>query len=404
MKNDHDQEEKQLQELGAESSDAYRKKLKIIKVATFFFIGLVGLALSVTIGVQATSTNTFCASCHMMQPQVLTWEASSHSSVNCKDCHIKPGLEGTVEAKIGGLWELYHTITDTYVAPIRMPSLIPDESCTKCHNMENRKVTSSGDIISEHGIHADKEVKCVTCHAGVAHGKVSERRVTFKSDFEHWDETLGAYMMSYSKYTAPQKATCMDCHELKRAPLTCEACHSTGMFPIDHEDKDFLTKNHGKLSEEELLTCHSCHSFQSKNPIKELKDKTYYTKFILSEPDHQQIPVQEYAKTNTFCADCHSQSPDSHQAKGFFSKHGTFVNENKDGCLTCHDYDKSSQSQSPVTNVTCATCHSGGHPDQWQQKHPTPLSPEPKFDRTCLSCHVEQTCTSCHIDGRKEEN
>lgn len=168
--------------LMSEEQHPKSKKIKIFKWITVLILIVVGIILILKIGVHATSSPTFCASCHSMSPQVYTWEASSHSEVKCTDCHIAPGVENLVKQKAGGVKELYATITNNYLAPIRMPSLIPDESCQTCHQMSKRSVSASGDIIIDHQIHEVKKIACVLCHDGVAHGKVSEKRVTYKSD------------------------------------------------------------------------------------------------------------------------------------------------------------------------------------------------------------------------------
>ncbi|WNF36645.1 NapC/NirT family cytochrome c [Bacillaceae bacterium IKA-2] len=401
MEKDKGQDE--TQKIEQEKNNNYHKNIKRLKWATILVIGFITLALSVNLGVHATSTSTFCSSCHMMAPQALTWEASSHSSVDCKDCHIAPGLQNTVDAKISGLWELYHTVTDTYVAPIRMPSLIPDESCLTCHNMDNRVVSASGDIIIDHQIHDEKNVNCVTCHDGVAHGKVSERRIAYKSDYERWDILVAGRIMSDTKYTRPQMDKCMDCHELKNAPLTCETCHTTGMRPDDHNEKKFASETHGKIAVENLLYCESCHSYMSDNPIKDFQEEAHYQEFINADSVEKTLTVQEYAKTNTFCVTCHSERPDDHNEAIFYKDHGKFSEEKNDRCLTCHDFNN--RDGSPVTKVTCASCHPSNHSnDRYKTKHPIPLGPEPKYQQSCLNCHVEAVCSSCHMAGNRVSN
>jgi nitrate/TMAO reductase-like tetraheme cytochrome c subunit len=399
MENNETQDDQQKLEF--EPEHRYSKALKKFKVATILVVGVILLALSLNFGVHATSTSTFCSSCHMMAPQALTWEVSSHSSVECKDCHIAPGVDNLVEAKIGGLRELYHTVTDSYVAPIRMPSLIPNESCLKCHNLSNRPVTTSGDIIIDHNIHEEKEIKCVTCHDGVAHGKVSERRVTYKSDYERWNAQVAERFMSDKKYTRPKMEKCMDCHELRNAPLTCATCHSTEMLPEDHRTQEFIKGGHGLIASEELMYCESCHSYMSNKVIKEFQEETHYQKYINSDKDEKKLSVQQYAKTNTFCIDCHSDRPKSHQSATFFFSHGKNATDEKGNCLTCHD--NSRISESPVTKVTCASCHPSNHQHEWKQKHPVPISYTQKFDQSCLSCHVETSCSKCHTYGNRVE-
>ena len=35
----------------------------------------------------------FCNSCHIMNSYYESWENSSHSKVNCLDCHLQPGFK-----------------------------------------------------------------------------------------------------------------------------------------------------------------------------------------------------------------------------------------------------------------------------------------------------------------------
>ncbi len=389
------------QELEVESKRKYRKILKRVKLATFSVIGIFLLALSLNFGVHATSTSSFCSSCHMMTPEAYTWEVSSHSSVECKSCHIAPGFENLVEAKIGGLRQLYHTVTDSYVAPIRMPSLIPNEACLTCHNMSNRNVSASGDIIIDHNIHEEKEINCVTCHDGVAHGKISELRVTYKSDYRRWNTKVAERFMENMKYQRPNMEKCMDCHKLQNAPLTCETCHSTEMLPADHKEDSFVKGEHGVKAAEDLLYCESCHSYMSKKVIKEFQEKTQFEKYFTANEVEKKFTVQQYAKTNTFCIDCHSERPNSHQNASFFLSHGKNVSNEKKNCLTCHE--NSRFAESPVTKVTCASCHPSNHQGEWKQRHPIAISNTQKFNKLCLSCHVETKCSKCHTYGNRNE-
>ncbi|QOY36250.1 NapC/NirT family cytochrome c [Anaerobacillus isosaccharinicus] len=383
-----------------EKEQSLSKKLKIIKFMTVLIIIIVGAAFILKIGVHATSSSSFCANCHSMKPQVLTWEASSHSQVECVQCHVQPGLENLAKQKAGGIKQLYHTITDNYIAPIRMPSYIPNESCTACHNMSNRDVSTSGDIVIDHDIHETKEVACVTCHDGVAHGKVSEKRVTYKSDYQRWNETLAKRFMKDEKSVRPVMSKCMDCHELRGAPLTCETCHTTGMLPETHEEDDFLKGKHGNLASQDLMYCESCHSYMSKNPIKEFREQTNYMKYINSDTIEKLFTVQQYAKTNTYCITCHSVRPNSHNDRLFLMNHGRLADETKDTCFTCHE--NQAFSETPVTNISCSSCHPSNHKSEWKRRHPVPIPDNQKFEKTCLNCHVETTCTKCHTVSKRE--
>lgn len=379
------------------------KKVKIIKIMTVLILIVVGIIFILKIGLHTTSSSTFCASCHNMSPQVHTWKASSHSEVSCTSCHIAPGFNNLVRQKAGGVKELYYTITDNYLAPIRMPSLIPNESCETCHEMSKRKVSASGDIIIDHDTHDIQEVACVFCHAGVAHGKVAERRVTYKSDYNKWNEMLAKRFMEDTKYTRPQMETCMECHELRGAPLTCDTCHSTSMIPEEHKADGFILSGHFEQAKKDIYYCNTCHSYTTKNQVEGFKGKSAYLSYISGDGNiTKEVTVEQYAKKNDYCVNCHSQRPETHNQNFFQKNHGLLAERNKGKCMTCHDFKITSDA--PVTNVTCSSCHPSSHNRVWKTRHPVPIANNQEIERTCVQCHVEERCASCHDTPNKEEN
>lgn len=377
------------------------KKIKLFKALTVLILTGVGIYFILTIGVHATSSPAFCATCHNMSPQVYTWQASSHSGIGCTDCHIAPGVENLVREKANGVKQLYYKVTDSYLAPIRMPNLIPNEACQTCHNMELRHVSASGDIIIDHEIHEIKDIACVACHDGVAHGKVSERRVTFRSDYARWNDMLARRFMEDTKYTRPQMETCMDCHELMRAPLECAVCHETGMLPEEHKAKDFIAVGHMQQARDDIYYCDFCHSYTTKNQVEGLQGKAAYLSYMSGEaPNGVTVTAEQYAKTNDYCRDCHGIRPDSHKQNLFLMNHGRIASNNTDRCMTCHDF--RIVSDAPVTNVGCASCHPSSHPGPWKDRHPVPIMPNQKLEQSCMQCHVEARCTSCHAYARRD--
>jgi nitrate/TMAO reductase-like tetraheme cytochrome c subunit len=377
-----------------------RFRYKLIKIATLTLLFLVILFFGGFFGLEATSSSKFCSSCHEMKPQYYTWKASSHSEVDCINCHIEPGAKNYAKAKGNGLVELYKKQTDTYMAPIKMPNLIPDEACESCHNMKYRAVTPSGDIIIPHNKHKTEGIKCVQCHSGTAHGKVSDRKVTYKSDFGKWNEKLGTSLMSETKYIRPQMDTCMECHEARKAPTECKTCHETTMVPKNHKTEEFKAGGHGKIQPSELKKCEQCHSYMSKEKYDLFKEDSSYINFLKKDNtasanryDSNNVTVAQYAKTNTFCKDCHGQKPTSHKQATFITDHG-HLSKNTQKCFVCHD--NRSVSDSPVTKVQCGSCHPSSHNRPWKEHHPVKLAVNQKFNKTCLKCHVKATCTKCH--------
>ncbi|MGJ7920306.1 cytochrome c3 family protein [Neobacillus sp. LXY-4] len=373
-------------------------KLKIIKGLTLTFIFLLVFFGLGFVGVESTSSSKFCSSCHEMKPQYYTWKASTHSEVDCVSCHIQPGAENFAKAKANGLVEVYMKTTDKYQAPIKMPNLIPDEACERCHNIKTRNFSVSGDLIIPHTKHKEEGIECVQCHSGTAHGEISDRKVTYKSDYGKWNEKLGASLMSDKKFTSPQMDTCMECHELQKAPLECTACHESTMVPDNHKTEQFKAGGHGKdIQAEELQKCEKCHSYMSTSKYDLFKETPTYQRLLDKDKAVPQVTVQTYAKTNTFCRDCHKERPASHKQSHFMSIHGS-LSKSTDTCMTCHDNRilAGNKESHPVTSVQCSSCHPSSHNRPWRNSHPIEVAENQKYDKSCNRCHNEKKCMNCH--------
>src|ERR1700719_1733920 len=97
--------------------------LTLLFSALFFIIGFSGL--------KATSCSKFCSSCHEMTPEYYTWKASTHSEVDCINCHIEPGAKNLVKDKANGFIQIFDNFTNQYTAPIQMPKEIPNSACKR---------------------------------------------------------------------------------------------------------------------------------------------------------------------------------------------------------------------------------------------------------------------------------
>ncbi|NHM29944.1 cytochrome c3 family protein [Neobacillus terrae] len=361
--------------------------LTVLFLALFFVIGFTGL--------EATSSSKFCSSCHEMKPEFYTWKASTHSEVDCVNCHIEPGAKNLAKDKANGLLQAFKKATNTYSAPIQMPKDIPNSTCERCHNIGTRDVTPSGDLIIPHDKHLAKDIKCIQCHSGVAHGKIAQRNVTFKTDYDKWDDTLGKSMMSDVKFTSPKMETCMECHEARGISTKCTTCHTTGMVPKSHKQKNFKYKNHGSLAKKDVKQCNSCHQYMSDKDIPVMEEVPASEQF-LGTGTVKKTPnnVQEYTKENTFCKACHTKRPPSH-GKSFVSRHGGLAKQSTKKCLTCHDYQKTGFNK--TNNVTCSSCHPASHEDKdFRATHPILLPQGQKPVEMCYTCHNRQKCESCH--------
>jgi nitrate/TMAO reductase-like tetraheme cytochrome c subunit len=115
-----------------------RKHLRLIILMSF--VGLAGSGVAV-IGVGSIhymESAEFCGTCHTMAPELHANQDSPHRHVDCGECHVAPGIQGFVVAKINGTRQLFQLATNTYERPIppateSMIKLTVAENCLRCH-------------------------------------------------------------------------------------------------------------------------------------------------------------------------------------------------------------------------------------------------------------------------------
>lgn len=217
---------------------------------------------------------------------------------------------------------------------------IRDSSCLRCHS-ENRKYSPASDTVVPHRKHTGKGITCVSCHAGIAHGRIVERGVTDEVPAEEWNEGIAAKQMEY-KYTTPRMALCLDCHGKRGITEKCSDCHSRQLIPASHKEGDF-ERQHGIMAQTDFKPCNLCHSYSLREPV-----------------DLLEINVRDYIKSNTFCFNCHLRKPSTHIESGFGKRHGELARSRGTGnCLGCHDINTNSGNDGgrPVNKVYCNKCH-----------------------------------------------
>jgi hypothetical protein len=118
-------------------SDHKHRKFLIVFIAltviNVSILGLIGYE-----GYHFTDSPYFCGVvCHqVMAPEYTAYQRSPHAKVACVECHIGPGAEWFVRAKISGLRQVAAVVTDSYNKPIPAPveHLRPArDTCEHCH-------------------------------------------------------------------------------------------------------------------------------------------------------------------------------------------------------------------------------------------------------------------------------
>ncbi len=355
-------------------------------------------------GLELTGQPAICSMCHMMKPEYYTWQWSSHSGTGCTGCHVPPGPAGLLKSYPARARNLYLMLSGSYVSPIVKLSPIPDGACERCHKLAPDE--SGGRILAAHGVHKKMGVSCIKCHSGIAHGRISERGITFPSDYSKWDSVLAESMMSDKQYTTPDMDACFQCHRLRKGPLECRDCHSS-VKPETHLNDGFVDWGHGKIAAAELAYCDNCHRYMSTQKTMETGQEQKYLQYLKQgETSRQSNLVIPYSRTNTFCRDCHARRPASHSKKENIETHGSRAEADHNRCMTCHDNQylpgapgEQGGQGTAVTEVFCARCHPSSHRYslQWQNGyHPTDLPAKPSITKSCYTCHSEKICGRCH--------
>ena len=254
-----------------------KKKRRMWLVGALVFVLMVLLVLPVFSTLQPEYYERYPG----LRVRMDNWRKSTHAKVGCAGCHMDPG-------PIGFLAFAAKSIPDFYSQLIQGPRStnllsVPDrEACQRCHT-NYRQVSPNGDLLIPHRAHvAVLKIDCPVCHKNLVHSA----------------NTKG--------FNSPEMATCMKCHDGKRASDKCIKCHTRKEVPRSHLQKDWLAVHSQKTA---TVDCSTCHGF-----------------------------------TQNFCADCHRRRPSSH-AGNWKKDHRVRAKENRKRCLVCHD------------EKFCKTCH-----------------------------------------------
>ncbi len=334
-------------------------KVRKYAIAAVILAGVFVLFMMLWYYVPAAGSNeaAYCARCHAMTPEYLTWQQSSHAQFQCKDCHRESGMQNFLSYQgriIGNIFYPGARDADKKKgAEDKKDSggkraagdgpgdvAVPDSACLGCHS-ENRSYSPSSDTVVPHEKHRKAGVNCATCHAGLAHGRIVERGVTEKVNPDEWNQALAKEQMDF-KYTTPRMAVCLDCHGKRQVTEKCSVCHSRQIVPASHKSNGF-ERDHGRTAQEDFKPCNLCHSYSMTKPV-----------------DLLEINVRDYIKTNSFCFNCHLQKPSTHKDEDFGKLHAELTKTRGiENCFGCHDINenKNPQDRGPVNKVYCNSCH-----------------------------------------------
>ncbi len=334
--------------------NVFRELRLVVKLMILAVVFLVITAGSIVL----TSTNTFCNSCHVMNPYYDSWKKSSHNKAHCLDCHLEPGLLNYAEGKLKGMSQAI----DYMVGRIgtKPSATVKDVSCLRahCHSAEelvSKNIDYNG-IKFTHKNHIAAVVDGINISCGTCHSH-------FEGD-EHFNVS---------------NDVCFTCHFLEDnesssrfAQTSCQGCHEV---PNKVIKRGLVTINHTEFASFGASCEESCHK-------KEIKK-------------HSRV-------SDSVCLSCHDFSKEQHVDS--IELHKTHTTEEKVECFSCHG--KVSHGRTGVLSVSamieCKSCHSDTHNVQLSV-YAAEQHPQDKLNDRILSpmflTHV--ACTDCHIEQRQ---
>ncbi|OFX62378.1 MAG: hypothetical protein A2066_12335 [Bacteroidetes bacterium GWB2_41_8] len=164
-------------------SEFLRKRLLLI----LFFSFVIGISVAVLSNkaIEYTSTDEFCASCHVHPHVFPSWKLSSHYDnkggiqVHCVDCHLPPKGDGyLVEKARLGIKDIYGMLTkdsaefnwEAKRTVEKAQHFTYKASCVKCHaNLFPLKLNKEGQDAHLYYTQNEEKLECINCHLHVGH-------------------------------------------------------------------------------------------------------------------------------------------------------------------------------------------------------------------------------------------
>jgi nitrate/TMAO reductase-like tetraheme cytochrome c subunit len=358
--------------------------LRGLTFGTGLAVGLVIVAALVAM--QATSTPTFCGTCHIMKPYYRSWQHSAHNRVACVDCHISPGIGAELRKKYEALSMVVKYFTRTYGT--RPWAEVDDANCLRCH--ERRLIEGRVDfhgVVFDHRPHLTESrrgfrLRCTSCHSQVM---VSS----------HMAVTASTCALCHFKGTPPDQGTarCRTCHrvpgrvvtaagasfdhgEVARLGTSCTACHAG------------VVRGAGDVPRERCLTCHN-----QPERLARYGDAAYLHDWHVS-------------RHKVDCTHCHLEIEHGRAPAGAAAAaapHGAAAMADAGSCGPCHGAGHSAQldlyagtggrgvppmpGPMAAVGVTCQGCHNSEAVAVQAVKGPL----EPVIQRadavSCMACH-----------------
>jgi hypothetical protein len=340
-------------------------------------VPIIAIAAGLTYkAVHYMDSTEFCGNaCHkVMEPEYTAFQRSPHVGVGCAGCHIGPGAQWFVKAKISGSWQLIAVTFDLYPRPIPTPvhSLRPASgTCEQCHWPtkfvgERLKVrTHYTDDEANTEVKTALMVKVGGQQGGKSHGihwhVDPQHTLRYRSDpdretiyeVELTDKVAGSQRVFKIDEAAPADSEwrtmdCVDCHNrashIYRSPeFEVDLALSDGR--ID-KTLPYVKREGVRILTEKVYASHD----EARQGIAEAV-KAYYAE---NYPDRAASPAVEQAAKALGDAYCWNNFPQMNVTWNLYPNH--IGHQNSPGCFRCHDNKHKTETGEKI-GKKCNTCH-----------------------------------------------
>lgn len=388
-----------------------------------------------------TASADFCMDyCHATEAEHITYQTSLHANLECAECHVGPGLDNEIKAKLNGLRELALYVTDSWERPIASPveTLRPArEVCEHCHwpemfyadraveipqfaNDETNSRSSTYMLLKigggterlgqGQGIHWHIQNKVEYIATDPQHQNIPWVRAELNGEVITFVDAKNPMSEEELAEFEIREMDCIDCHNrashiFRSTNTLLDEAMANGRLPTD---LPFLRRE-----AEEIMEAH----FEYDIAIEKLEAiPDFYRE---NYPEIYKAKQDVLAYVVQVLKDLYAISHFPEQEVDHTTYPDNLAHSEFPGCFRCHDgnhYKVDDGDQS--IRLHCNICHS--IPETVTDKQPVPEMPfvqnwQPDnhlsstwmadhrftFDQTCIGCHEEETfCANANCHGR----
>jgi hypothetical protein len=366
------------------------------------FIGIPAFLVGNIAVVEVTSHSSFCKQCHIMGPYYDSWHNSAHAKVECIKCHISPGVDNYIHAKLNGLGQV---VDDVLHRTSTKPSAAVDQlSCIRsgCHSvatLSSRK-TNNGMFKFDHAKHIGVEHLGITMSCGTCHAHI-------KGD-EHFEINTAACITCHLTMTAPDSMTVpIDAsHRPLRQPTSMQSkpIIMIAREPVAGKASDAIYHNGVKLPPNTCATCHDAPSEVFDYNGLSVDHAEYLAYGASCESCHRGVTAKPDFIDDGKCLNCHVFGIERSlpvEEMHRIHQHG----HHKVECFSCHGVTRHGPVAQALTleQFDCRNCHQQQHNVQRETylfngatTHGEPLRANGSAVSPMFMAHVD--CTGCHIE------